>query len=575
MFTLGINAAFHDSSACITENGKLIAAAEEERFTQIKHGKRPIPFSAYELPFHSIDYCLKMAGIHLNDVDHVAYSFDPYLLLGDHKGKAEIPIPLEPDMLSDPSKWTSPWDPLFLSSIVNAPGQLIDGYPHHLQKRFKGVGKDRIKWHFVEHHIAHAASAFYPSPFQQAAILTIDGRGEIATTTYNVGNGDEMTRIGQVDMPHSLGLLYERVTSYLGFLHSSDEYKVMALASYGKPLFANDFRDMIQVGANGQYIITNERLEERFGPARTKSDPFTEHHFNIAHSLQVVLEETVLKLVSWLHKQTGEENLCFAGGVALNCVLNARIRDYGPFKNVWVQPASGDAGTALGAAIWVDLQENRSVERSYGMSHAFWGPEYRDDEIETFLKWAKVPYRKMNNIAEETADILAENKIIGWFQGRMEFGPRALGSRSILASPIHPSMQARLNEVKDREDFRPVAPVVLEEDAPEWFEHATSSPFMLFVYDVKKDKAGKIPAVRHVDGTARIQTVNRNQHPRYYELLQAFKKKTGVPVLVNTSFNTLGKPIVCSPRDAVECFWSSPFDALVIGSYIIEKPHAN
>ena len=575
MFTLGINAAFHDSSACIIENGRLIAAAEEERFTQIKHGKRPIPFSAYELPFHSIDYCLKMSGIHLNDVDHVAYSFDPYLLLGDHKGKAEILIPLEPGMLSEPSKWTSPWDPLFLSSIVNAPGQLIDGYPHHLQKRFKGVREDRIKWHFVEHHIAHAASAFYPSPFKKAAILTMDGRGEIATTTYNIGNGDEMTRIGQVDMPHSLGLLYERVTSYLGFLHSSDEYKVMALASYGKPLFANHFRDMIQAGTNGQYIITNERLEERFGPARTKSDPFTEHHFNIAHSLQVVLEETVLKLVSWLHKQTGQENLCFAGGVALNCVLNARIRDYGPFKNVWVQPASGDAGTALGAAIWVDLDENKSLERSYKMSHAFWGPEYRDDEIETFLKWAKVPYRKMNNIAEETADILAENKIIGWFQGRMEFGPRALGSRSILASPIHPSMQARLNEVKDREDFRPVAPVVLEEDAPDWFEHATSSPFMLFVYDVKKDKAEKIPAVRHVDGTARIQTVNRNQHPRYYELLQAFKKKTGVPVLVNTSFNTLGKPIVCSPRDAVECFWSSPFDALVIGSYLIEKPHAN
>lgn len=575
MYTLGINAAFHDSSACIIRDGQLIAAAEEERFTQIKHGKRPIPFSAYELPFHSIDYCLKMAGIHLNDVDHVAYSFDPYLLLGDHAGQAEIPIPLEPGMLSEPSKWTSPWDPLFLSSIVNAPGQLVDGYPHHLQQRFKGVAKDKIKWHFVEHHIAHAASAYYPSPFDHAAVLTLDGRGEITTTTYNIGKGEEMVRIGQVDMPHSLGLLYERVTSYLGFLHSSDEYKVMALASYGKPVFANDFREMIIVGENGQYIITNERLEERFGPARTKNEPFTSHHFNIAHSLQVVLEETVLKLVSWLHKQTGEENLCLAGGVALNCVLNARIRDYGPFKNVWAQPASGDAGTALGAAIWIDLQEKKSVQRNYEMSHAFWGPEYKDDEIEKFLKWAKVPYKKMSNIAEETADILADNKIIGWFQGRMEFGPRALGSRSILASPIHPSMQARLNEVKDREDFRPVAPVVLEEDAPDWFEHASSSPFMLFVYDVKKDKAEQIPAVRHVDGTARIQTVNRNQHPRYYELLQAFKKKTGVPVLVNTSFNTLGKPIVCSPRDAVECFWSSPFDALVIGSYLIEKPHAN
>ena len=575
MYVLGINAAFHDSSACLIKDGKLIAAAEEERFTQIKHGKRPIPFSTYELPFHAIDYCLKIADIHLNDVDHIAYSFDPYLLLGDEKGKAKIEIPLEPGMESGPSKWTSPWDPLFLSSIVNAPAQLLDGYPHHLQKRFKGAQRNKAKWHFVEHHIAHAASAYYPSGYNSAAVMTLDGRGEIATTTYNIGKGNEMTRIGQVNMPHSLGLLYERVTSYLGFLHSSDEYKVMALASYGKPVFVDDFRDMIHVGENGQYTIDNERLEERFGPSRTKNDPFTEHHFNIAHSLQFVLEEVVLQLVNWLHEETGEENLCLAGGVALNCVLNARIRDKGPFKNVWVQPASGDAGTALGAAIWVDVQEHKSSDKNYEMPHAYWGPDYSDEEIEKFLQWAKVPYRKLNNVAEETADILVQNKIIGWFQGRMEFGPRALGSRSILASPIDPSMQAKLNEVKDREDFRPVAPVVLEEDAAEWFKDANYSPFMLFVYNVNEDKADKIPAVRHVDGTARIQTVNEKQHTQYYELLKAFKKKTGVPVLVNTSFNTLGKPIVCTPRDAVECFWSSPFDALVIGSYLIEKAHAN
>lgn len=575
MYVLGINAAFHDSSACLIKDGKLIAAAEEERFTQIKHGKRPIPFSTYELPFHAIDYCLKIADIHLNDVDHVAYSFDPYLLLGDEKGKAKIEIPLEPGMESGPSKWTSPWDPLFLSSIVNAPAQLLDGYPHHLQKRFKGAQRNKAKWHFVEHHIAHAASAYYPSGYNSAAVMTLDGRGEIATTTYNIGKGNEMTRIGQVNMPHSLGLLYERVTSYLGFLHSSDEYKVMALASYGNPVFVDDFREMIHVGANGQYTIDNERLEERFGPSRTKNDPFTEHHFNIAHSLQFVLEEVVLQLVDWLHEETGEENLCLAGGVALNCVLNARIRDKGPFKNVWVQPASGDAGTALGAAIWVDVQEHKSSDKNYEMPHAYWGPDYSDEEIEKFLQWAKVPYRKLINVAEETADILVQNKIIGWFQGRMEFGPRALGSRSILASPIDPSMQAKLNEVKDREDFRPVAPVVLEEDAAEWFKDANYSPFMLFVYNVNEDKADKIPAVRHVDGTARIQTVNEKQHTQYYELLKAFKKKTGVPVLVNTSFNTLGKPIVCTPRDAVECFWSSPFDALVIGSYLIEKAHAN
>jgi carbamoyltransferase len=571
MYTLGINAAFHDSSACLIRDGKIIAAAEEERFTQIKHGKRPIPFSTYELPYHAIDYCLKMGGIQLGDIEHIAYSFDPYQLLGEHKGKPTIEIPLEPGMEDGSSKWNTPWDPLFLSSIVRAKNHLVDGYPHNLQKRFKGADKNKIKMHFVDHHVAHAASAFYPSPYEDAAVLTLDGRGEVATTTYSIGRGQEMTRIGQVNMPHSLGLLYERVTSYLGFLHSSDEYKVMALASYGKPEFVKHFREMITIGPNGTYTISNEQLEERFGPSRSKSDPFIAHHFNIARSLQHVLEETALELAHWLHNETKDENLCMAGGVALNCVMNARIRDKGPFRNVWVQPASGDAGTALGAAIWIDLQEHRTTTRDYKMPHAYYGPEYTDADIEKFLKWAKVPYRKLENIAEETAEILAQDKIIGWYQGRMEFGPRALGSRSILASPINVSMQARLNEVKDREDFRPVAPVVLEEDAPEWFDGAKHSPFMLFVYDVKPDKADKIPAVRHVDGTARIQTVNKDQHPRYYDLLQAFKQKTGVPVLVNTSFNTLGKPIVCTPRDAVECFWSSPFDALVIGSYLVEK----
>jgi carbamoyltransferase len=372
-------------------------------------------------------------------------------------------------------------------------------------------------------------------------------------------------------MPHSLGLLYEKVTSYLGFLQSSDEYKVMALASYGKPVFVKEFREMIKVRKNGQYTTTNERLEERFGPARLRHEEFTAHHFDIAHSLQLVLEETALSLCDWLYTETKQENLCMAGGVALNCVMNARIRDKSSFKNIWIQPAAGDSGTALGAAIWVDQQQRKSISKFTEMTHAYWGPSYEDEEIEKFLKWTKTNYRKMEDVATETANILAQDKIIGWFQGRMEFGPRALGSRSILASPINSNMQSRLNEVKDREDFRPVAPVVLEEDAPDWFINAHHSPFMLFVYDVKADKAGKIPAVRHVDGTARIQTVNKQQHPLYYDLLQAFKKKTGVPVLINTSFNTLGKPIVCTPRDAIECFWSSPFDALVIGSFLLEK----
>ncbi|MEJ7685323.1 MAG: carbamoyltransferase C-terminal domain-containing protein [Segetibacter sp.] len=571
MYTLGINAVFHDSAACILQDGKLLAAAEEERFTHIKHGKRPVPFSTYELPYHAINYCLEAAEIHFNDVDHFAYSFDPNLLLGKHTNGITLSLPLQPSKAPKSKDWLSPWDPLFLSYIVNAPLQLTGGYPHHLQKRFKGAKIRDKQWHFVEHHIAHAVSAYHPSPYDHAAVLTLDGRGEIATTTYNVGDGNKLNRIGQVNIPHSLGLLYEKVTSCLGFLHSSDEYKVMALASYGKPEFVKDFREMVQTGANGQYTIKDERFEELFGPVRLRHEEFTKHHFNIAHSLQSVLEETALEICNWLHNETKEENLCMAGGVALNCVMNARIRDKTAFKNIWIQPAGGDSGTALGAAIWVDNQERKSYSKGFVMDHAYWGPEYNDEEIEKFLKWTKTKYYKLDNIAEETAEILSKDKIIGWFQGRMEFGPRALGSRSILASPINSEMQSRLNEVKDREDFRPVAPVVLEEDAGEWFVNARYSPFMLFIYDVKPEKADKIPAVRHVDGTARIQTVNEHQHPLYHSLLKAFKKKTGVPVLVNTSFNTLGKPIVCTPRDAIECFWSSPFDALVIGSFLVEK----
>lgn len=569
MYILGINAAFHDSSACILKDGKLLAAAEDERFTHIKHGKRPVPFSTYELPYHAIDYCLGVAGIHLNEVDKIAYSFDPQKI-ADNLTDAQVPIPFAPDRPKN-ENGAAEWDPLFLSSIMNAPRQLVDGYPHHLQKRFSGATMSLEKWNYVEHHIAHAASAWFPSPFTHAAVLTIDGRGEKTTTSYYVGEGNRLTKIQEVLMPHSLGLLYEEVTTYLGFLHSSDEYKVMALASYGKPVYLDEFRSMIKVGENGTYTIGDLKLEERFGKARKRDEPFLEQHFNIAYSLQKVLEEAVLQLVNWFQKETGEENLCFAGGVALNCVLNAVIRDYSSFKNIWVQPASGDAGTALGAALWVHGETREEDTKFFTMDHCYWGPEYSDEEVEKFLKWTKVRYRKLNNVAKETAKILAEDKIIGWFQGRMEFGPRALGSRSILASPINAEMQAKLNDIKDREDFRPVAPVVLEEDAPQWFENAHQSPFMLFVYCVRSDKADKIPAVRHVDGTARIQTINAEQHPRYHSLLKEFKELTGVPVLVNTSFNTRGEPIVCTPRDAIECFWTSPFDALVINSFLLEK----
>jgi carbamoyltransferase len=572
MYTLGINAVYHDPAACLVSDGQVIAAAEEERFTRRKHGKRPVPFSTYELPFHAIDYCLREAGITLADVAHIGYSYDPYLLLGSRRGDATITLPLEPSAHPVPEEWEAGWDPLFLASIVNAPRHLAGGAPHHLGERFRGIKFDGpFTWHFVPHHVAHAASAFLPSPFERAAVLTLDGRGERVTTGYAVGQGASLEPLAQVTMPHSLGILYEQVTEYLGFLHSSDEYKVMALASFGEPRYLDAFREIVRVEGQGRYTVASTRFSERFGPARRRGGPLEQRHYDLARSLQAILEETVLELAHWLHERTGVEDLCIAGGVGLNCVLNARIRDKTPFRRVWVQPAAGDAGTSMGAALWVDAQE-RGERGAYRMEHAFLGPAYGEDEIEGMLRWAKLPYRRVEDIAAATAELLAQDKVVGWFQGRMEFGPRALGARSILASPLSPTMQARLNELKDREDFRPVAPVVLEEEAAEWFVGADVSPFMLFVYDVRPERAEQIPAVRHVDGTARIQTINRAQHPRYYELLRAFARLTGVPVLVNTSFNTRGEPIVCTPRDALESFWTTPLDALAIGSFLVEKP---
>jgi carbamoyltransferase len=574
VYTLGINAAYHDCSATLVHDGEVIAAAEEERFTRIKHGKRPVPFSTWQLPFHAIDYCLKEAGIMLADVDHVVYSYNPELLLGELKGNETIALPLEPS--AHESDWLSPWDPLFLSSIVNAPRQLASGAPHHIRKRFRGVRHDGpFQWHFVEHHLAHEASAFLAAPFEECAVLTMDGRGELATTSYGHYQDRRYKRLKQVNLPHSLGLLYEAVTDYLGFLHSSDEYKVMALASYGKPVYAEQFHEILQYRGEGDYIVHPARWTELFGPARERGSEFTQDHMNIASSLQIVLEETVLKMVHWLHEQTGAENLAMAGGVALNCVMNARVRDRSPFERVWVQPASGDSGTSMGAALWIDGQQRGMSKRKWKMEHAFLGPAYDEQEIEAFLQQATLPYRRAADLSSEVTDILLQNKVIGWFQGRMEFGPRALGARSILASPLHADMQSRLNQIKDREDFRPVAPVVLEEEAANWFIDGDVSPFMVFVYDVREDKADKIPAVRHVDGTARIQTINRRQNAAYYDLLKTFGERSGVPVLINTSFNTRGEPVVCSPRDAVESFCSTPLDALVIGPFIVEKWKGN
>ena len=570
MRTLGINAAFHDSAACLVVDGEVIGAAEEERFTQIKHGKRPVPFSAWELPFHAIDYCLREGGVDIDAIDHVAYSFAPDLLVNGSGMPREIRLPLEPSAIRVAGH--APWDPLFLSYVVNAPRQLAGGVPHHLQRRLRSARpKPAWRWHFVSHHLAHQASAFLAAPFDECAVLTIDGRGENTSTQYGMYRGGRYKRLDEVPLPHSLGLLYEDVTRHLGFLHSSDEYKVMALASYGTPRFVDAMREHVRWQGDGRYVVDAPPLSE-FCAHRNPGEPFLPVHADVAHAAQRVLEETVLQMTRWLRRRTNLRHLAMAGGVALNCVMNGFLREADVFDDIWVQPAAGDAGTALGAALWIDGQARGArASRRFTMEHAYLGPGFSEDEIAQALRHARVPYARPADLPQAIARHLAEDRVVGWFQGRMEFGPRALGARSILASPLSPGMQARLNELKDREDFRPVAPAVLETASGDWFEHCTRSPFMLFVHRVPEARRARIPAACHADGTARVQTVARETHPLYHDLIAAFAERTGVPVVINTSFNTRGKPIVCTPRDALECYFTSPLDVLAIGPFMLEK----
>jgi carbamoyltransferase len=574
MQILGINAAFHDSSACLVRDGVVVAAAEEERFSRIKHGKRATPYQAHALPFHAIDYCLGEAGISLADVDDVAYSFDPFLLTNGTTDRRFV-LPRDADDARQGGGY-DPWDTIFLAGVTSAPRMLRDDVPFHLRERLNGeASRHQWRFHFVEHHVAHAASAYYPAPFDRAAVLTLDGRGECVSTYLGVGDGLQLEKLNEVALPHSLGLLYERVTSHLGFLNSSDEYKVMALASYGTPRYADRFRSILRWRDDGAYEILPHDLTELLGPARSPKAVFEADHFDVASSLQVVLEEAGLRLANWLHRRTGERNLCLAGGVALNCVMNSRIARESPFERVWVQPAAGDAGTSLGAALAVWAEQETAGRRSgaarWRMESAYLGPAYDDDRIQAALDHARLNYTRPLDFTSAVAEHLAQGKVVGWFQGRMEFGPRALGARSILASPIDPAMMQRLNELKDREDFRPVAPAVLAEEADRYFEGCDDSPFMLFVYDVRPEMASRVPAIRHVDGTARAQTVRQDQSPLFHALLERFQERTGVPVLVNTSFNTRGKPVVCTPQDALECFYTSPIDVLAIGSYVLTK----
>jgi carbamoyltransferase len=447
----------------------------------------------------------------------------------------------------------------------------------------------KTQLHFMEHHPAHAASAFLVSPFDRAAILSVDYVGEFASTWLGIGEGTQIRRIESSNYPNSLGVFYSAITDYLGFLRASDEYKVMGLASYGQPEYYEDIKRIIRPQADGWYNIDLDYLVSHyqpgprsgyfspkflatFGPARKKGEPIEDRHMNLAASVQKVLEDTVLGLARRLYEKTDIRQLCLAGGVALNCSMNGRLRREGPFEDIYIQPAAGDDGIAIGAAFQL-YHAATGAKRGFELRDAKLGPEYSDADIARVLDLAKIKYESPADVEQRTAELLAEGKIVGWFQGRMEFGPRALGSRSILADPTRPEMKDLLNKyVKHREEFRPFAPSCLEEHAGEYFEDCRYSPFMLFVYPVKPEMQDRVPAITHIDGTARVQTVSKDVAPRYHRMISEFAKLRGVPMVLNTSFNVMGEPIVNTPTDALRCFFSTGMDALVMGNCVVVKP---
>ncbi|EFL13274.1 carbamoyltransferase C-terminal domain-containing protein [Streptomyces sp. C] len=541
MRILGVNALFHDPSAALVIDGRTVAAAEEERFSRRKHGKRPVPFSAWELPEQAAAWCLKRAGLRPQDLDAVAYSYDPALAR-----------PADAMGLDDP------WDHLRQTYAREAPRFLATALP----------GLDPGLVRFVPHHMAHAASgAFAAGGADRSSVLVLDGRGERASHLAARRIGDRLEPLHAQDLPHSLGLVYEELTEHLGFLRSSDEFKVMALASHGRPRMLAELRRYVYPTGDGGFHATGVPWSE-FCPPRGADEPWTGAHADLAAGAQAVLEETLLDLVRWLHGRTRDDVLTLAGGVALNCAANSRIAREGPFSRVWVQPAAGDAGTALGSALLLAAGAGDDPEP---MAGADLGRDWSDAELGAWLKTAGVPFEQPPDIAATVAEALADNAIVAWFQGRSEFGPRALGHRSLLAHPGHAGNLERLNDVKGREQFRPVAPMVIAERAPEIFDGPLPSPYMLFVHDVAPDWRERIPAVVHVDGTARIQTVDPEREPLVARMLTEFERRTGLPVVVNTSLNTAGRPMVDDPRDALECFGSSPVELLAIGPYAVRR----
>jgi len=537
---LGLNAVFHDPAAALVVDGQVVAAAEEERFSRRKHGKRPVPFSTWELPELAAAWCLAQAGLEPSDLDAVAYSYDPALAPAG-----------QPDITADG------WENLRTLYARRA--------PLFLQSALPGLDPGVVR--FVAHHVAHAASAHLAAPFADSSVLVLDGRGEVASHLAGRAVGGELEVLAAQQLPHSLGLMYEDVTEHLGFLRSNDEYKVMALASYGRPTFLPELRELVRATGDGGFVV--EPIEwGTFAKPLVRGGDWQPEHANLAASVQRRLEEVLLDLARWLHARTGDRVLTMAGGVALNCVANSRLLEEGPFEKVWVQPAAGDAGTALGAGLHVAHAMGEAVSPMPG---AALGRGFTDAELESWLVTAKVAYQRPADIAVSVAEVLAADGIVAWFQGRSEYGPRALGHRSLLAHPGHAHNLERLNDVKGREQFRPVAPMVLASRASEVFDGPAPSPYMLFTHRVRPGWAERIPAVVHVDGSARAQTVDPADEPLVARMLEAFDRLTGLPVVVNTSLNTSGRPMVDDPRDALECFGSAPVDALALGPFLVRR----
>ncbi|NED95934.1 carbamoyltransferase [Phytoactinopolyspora alkaliphila] len=543
MKVLGINAIFHDPAAALVIDGETVAAAEEERFSRRKHGKRPVPFSAWELPEQAARWCLGVAGLEPSQLDAVGYSFDP-----------ELAKPAEEMGLGDP------WDYLRRMYAEAAPRFLATALP----------GLDPADVHYVPHHVAHAASAGLATPLGSNDVLVLDGRGESAS--HLAGQYDDsgaLKVLAAQELPHSLGLMYEDMTQHLGFLRSSDEYKVMAMASYGRPRFVDVIRSAVYATGDGGF--RTEPVDwASLAPARRPGEEWTGDHADLAASVQQRLEEVLVELAGWLRANTGGSTLTMAGGVALNCVANTVIAQHSGYDRVWIQPAAGDAGTALGSALHLAQRNGDGVRPMRG---ADLGRSWTDAELEEQLTTAKLPYERPADVAETAAECLAGNGLVAWFHGRSEYGPRALGYRSLLAHPGHLENISRLNDVKGREQFRPVAPMVRAERAAELFSRGPlPSPYMLFTHDVSAEWRDRVPAAVHVDGTARIQTVDESDHPLMARVLNSFELRTGLPVLINTSLNTAGRPMVDSPRDALECFGSTPVDMLVLGPFVVRRP---